>query len=65
MPLTCDVEGCDDPALAGVHPTHGETEHHALRCRDCLLYDLGREWFGEWREQINADRNGSHNGDGR
>lgn len=63
MTLTCDVEGCEDPALAAVHPTHGETEHHALRCRDCLIYDLEREWFGEWRQKINA-RNGSQVGGG-
>lgn len=48
----CAVNGCEDPAIAKVLPTHGQTDHSALRCRDCLLYDLEREWFGEWRHNI-------------
>lgn len=48
----CDVKGCEEPALAKVQPTYGATDHIALRCRDCLLYDLEREWFGEWRSKI-------------
>jgi len=50
--VECDVQGCENPALAKVLPTHGETDHHALRCRECLLYDIEREWFGEWRSKI-------------
>lgn len=52
----CDVKGCDDLAIARVLPTHGATDHHALRCRDCLLFDLEREWFGEWRSKIEEQR---------
>ena len=48
----CDVEGCEKPAIANVLPTHGKTDHHAYRCRECLLYDLEREWFGEWQTKI-------------
>lgn len=50
----CDVNGCEEPALAKVLPTYGDTDHVAHRCRDCLLYDLEREWFGEWRSKIEA-----------
>lgn len=49
---TCDVSGCDQRAIASVLPTHGATEHHALRCRDCLLYDLDRNHFREWKQAI-------------
>lgn len=50
-PLTCDVTGCDQPALVRVLPTHGETDDEPLRCRECLEYDLGRDWFQDWRKQ--------------
>jgi len=58
MTEVCDVNGCDSPALVDVLPTYGQTDHHAYRCRDCLMYDLEREWFGEWRQKIN---NRDHN----
>jgi len=50
--LQCDVSDCEKPALAKVFPTHGQTDHSALRCRKCLQYDLDRHWFREWREKI-------------
>jgi len=50
--LQCDVTDCQEPAIARVLPTHGETEHSALRCRDCLTYDHERGWFREWGEKI-------------
>lgn len=54
--LKCDVNDCMNPALAKVFPTHGQTEHSALRCRKCLEYDLDRRWFREWGKKI-AHRN--------
>lgn len=53
----CDVRGCDSPALAKVLPTHGKTDHHGFRCRDCLHYDLSRGWFEDWREAIERRNN--------
>jgi len=53
--LHCAVKGCENPAIARVLPTHGTTEHDALRCRDCLVYDLNREWFEGWRRSIERD----------
>jgi len=50
--LTCDVSDCENRAMASALPTHGETEHSALRCRDCLLYDLDRHHFAEWKRAI-------------
>lgn len=50
--LTCDVSDCENRAIASALPTHGETEHSALRCRDCLLYDLNRNHFAEWKQAI-------------
>jgi len=52
--LKCDVGGCKQPAIVSALPTHGATEHSALRCRDCLEYDLDRGWFKEWGEKIAA-----------
>lgn len=54
--LICDVSGCTTPALARVYPTNGQTDNEALRCRDCLEYDLGRGWFMEWEAAIFEDR---------
>jgi len=48
----CDVDGCRSPAISRVLPTHGRTDHYALRCRGCLLYDLKRDWFREWKGKI-------------
>jgi len=53
-PLTCDVKGCERSAIVRVLPTHGETEDSALRCRECLDFDLDRGWFEEWAEKIRA-----------
>jgi hypothetical protein len=53
--LTCDVSDCENRAIASALPTHGETEHSALRCRDCLLYDLNRHHFAEWKRAIQRD----------
>jgi len=50
--LTCDVNGCEDPALVCVLPTHGETSDAALRCRDCFTYDTSRDWFRRWRDSV-------------
>lgn len=51
----CDVKACEKPAIADVLPTNGRTEHRALRCRDCLKFDLNRGWFREWAENIKDD----------
>lgn len=53
--LLCDVKGCQMPAIADTLPTHGETEHHALRCRSCLLYDLRTDHFKDWKEAIQEE----------
>ena len=53
--LTCDVSGCDQPALARILPTYGRTDHSALRCRDCLAFDLSRDWFDDWRVAIEQE----------
>jgi hypothetical protein len=50
----CDVRGCEEPAIVRVFPTNGQTNHSALRCRDCLDCDIGRGWFKEWAEKIAA-----------
>ena len=60
--LTCDVSDCDEPAHVRVFPTHGETDHSALRCRDCYEYDAGRDWFDRWASQI-RDRDGGEAGE--
>ncbi|QZP37098.1 DUF6884 domain-containing protein [Halobaculum magnesiiphilum] len=60
-PLTCDDKDCDEPAHVRVFPTHGETDHSALRCRDCYERDAERDWFDRWARQIQS-RDG---GDGR
>ena len=52
--LHCDVKDCTKPALCRVFPTHGATDHSALRCRDCFEYDADRGWFEEWAEKIEA-----------
>jgi hypothetical protein len=56
--LECAVTDCDSPAIARVFPTHGETEHSALRCRDCLEFDLRREWFRQWADAIRDPNRG-------
>jgi len=53
--LYCDVKGCEKPALARVFPTKGETNHEALRCRDCLMSDLNRRHFSEWASAIRRE----------
>ena len=60
--LVCDVSGCHQPALVRVFPTHGTTDDSALRCRECLLFDLRRDWFEEWASDIETESSG---GDGR
>jgi len=50
--LTCSVAECTQPALARVFPTHGDTDHKAWRCRECLLHDLEDHWFRKWRKEI-------------
>jgi hypothetical protein len=56
--LVCDVSGCHQPALVRVFPTNGETEHSALRCLDCFVFDHGRDWFDRWAADIEGDRSG-------
>lgn len=53
--LTCDVDSCSNPAMAKALPTYGVTDHEGLRCRACLLYDLERDWFKKWRQEILSD----------
>jgi hypothetical protein len=48
----CDVSGCESPAITIVLPTNGRTDDVALRCRDCLEFDLDRDWFAEWADHI-------------
>lgn len=50
--IECGVNDCEKPALANVLPTHGETDDSAYRCRECLEYDLDRDWFSQWRGAI-------------
>ncbi|QZX98742.1 DUF6884 domain-containing protein [Halobaculum rubrum] len=59
--LTCDDKDCEQPAHVRVFPTHGETDHSALRCRDCYERDAERDWFDRWASQV-RDQDG---GDGR
>lgn len=54
--LECSVTDCDSPAIVRVFPTHGGTDHSALRCRDCLEYDLDRDWFRQWADAIDDQR---------
>ena len=54
--IVCSVTDCSAPAIARVFPTHGETDHSALRCRDCLEFDLDRDWFRQWADEIDQQR---------
>lgn len=51
-PLTCSVTDCDEPAIVRVFPTFGQTPHSGLRCRECLQFDLARDWFEQWADAV-------------